>query len=145
MMCVRYRSMPLQNTTLWCLSCIGHWPIFFADLFCFFEGSKKIMFALKKKIKLANSLVWVWHYILSGVMFCQNLCAHCQKLSYGSVSMLHCHCVCVSHLGPGCRGDHNSVNRRSLPSAQSTDGTTLQPAFHSRLSFCFFKMTDLNV
>lgn len=71
-------------------------------------------------------------------MSCQNLCAYCQKLSYGSLSMLHCHCVSVSHLGLGCRGNHSSVNMRSLPLAQSTDGTALQPAFHKALSHSAF-------
>ena len=82
------------------------------------------------------------HYILNGVMSCQNLCAYCQKLSHGSLSMLHGHCVSVSHLGLGCRGNHSSVNWRNLPSAQGTDGTTFQPAFHIAISFCFFRMTD---
>lgn len=84
-------------------------------------------------------------HILRGVMSCQNLFAHCQKLSYGSLSMLHCHCVSVSHLGLGWRGNHSSVNRRPLPLAQSTDGSTFQLALHIAISFPFLRMTDVNV
>lgn len=81
--------------------------------------------------------LWTWSYILSGVMSCQNLRAFCQKLSYGSLNKLHCNCVSVSHLGLGCIGNHRSVNRRSLPLAQNTDGTTLERALCIAFLFIF--------
>lgn len=82
--------------------------------------------------------VQVWPYILSGVMFCQNLCAYYQKLSHGSLSMLHGHCVSVSHLGLGCRENHSSVNR------DSPFGT--EHRWHSIvISFFFFRITEVNV
>lgn len=53
-------------------------------------------------------------------MSCQNLCACCQKLRYGSPSVPRRHCVSASHLGLRCKGNHSSLNRRIVPLAQST-------------------------